>query len=343
MGNEYAKGDMAGAPKVSVLLLNYNGAKFIDACIASVLKQSYAAIQLIVIDNNSKDGSVDIVKSNYPEVKILENQENLGFSRAMNLGIDDTDGEFILTLNVDVTLEADFIAHAVAAARRDERVGSISGKVYRMKKTTPPTLDSTGHVIFKNRLFTDRGEGRPDIGQFDQEEEIFGACAGIGFYRRAMLADTEINGEYFDADFFIFLEDTDLSWRAQLRAWKCLYLPTAVAYHYRGGVAKRKTKLVETHNYKNRYFMLLKNDSYLSILKYLPHFLITDTLKGAALLWRCPSALLGWGAIFKKTPAMWRKRRIIQKRRLVGRKEFEKKWFQPFNYRSWISRHIIGP
>jgi len=297
----------------------------------------------MVIDNNSQDGSVDIVKNNYPDVAVLENKENLGFSKAMNLGIDNSDGEFILTLNVDVTLEADFIAQAVGAAGRDERIGSISGKVYRMKETIPPTLDSTGHIIFKNRLFCDRGEGLPDSGQFNKEEEVFGTCAGIGFYRRAMLVDIAVNGEYFDPDFFIFLEDTDLSWRAQLRDWKCLYLPSAVAHHYRGGIAKRKTKLVELHNYKNRYLMLMKNDSCLSILKYLPHFLITDTLKGAALLWRCPSALLGWLTIFKKTPAMWRKRRIIQKRRLVGRREFEKKWFQPFNYRSWFRKHITGP
>lgn len=329
-------------PRVSILLLNYNGAKFIDACISSVLNQSYAAIELLVIDNDSQDDSLKIVKSNYPDVTILANSENLGFSKAMNLGIDGSDGEFILTLNVDVVLEPDFIAQAVAAAGRDERIGSISGKIYRMEKTVPPTLDSTGHVIFKNRLFNDRGESQLDRGQFNKEEEVFGTCAGVGFYRRAMLTDIEVNGEYFDTDFFIFLEDTDLSWRAQLRAWKCLYLPTAVAHHYRGGVAVRKSKLVETHNYKNRYFMLLKNDSGVSVIKYLPHFLITDTLKGAALLWRCPSALLGWGTVFKKIPIMWKKRRIIQRRRLVDRKEFEKKWLQPFNYRSWISRHING-
>lgn len=327
---------------VSVLILNYNGAKFIEACLNSVLAQDYPKMQVIVIDNNSQDDSLALAGSVAPRAEILANKENLGFAQAMNLGIDYSAGEFIITLNVDVTLEPDFVSELVAVAKRDGRIGSVSGKVYRMKNTKPLTIDTTGHVIFKNRLFTDRGDNLPDTGQFDREEEIFGTCAGASLYRRAMLADVAVNGEYFDAAFFMFLEDTDLNWRAQLRGWKSLYVPAAVAHHYRGGIAVRKTKLVELHNYKNRYFMLLKNDSFFSILKYLPHFIVTDTLKSGALLLRCPSALLGWGSVFKNLPNMIQKRRFIQKNRLIGQREFEKKWLKPFDYKSWISKHLMG-
>lgn len=327
---------------VSVLILNYNGKKFITACIESVLAQDYKDLEVIVIDNLSADDSLNLAKKFDSQIKIIANEENLGFAKAMNIGIDIARGDFILTLNVDVTLEPDFVSSLMKVIASDRRIGSLSGKIYRMEKTTPPIIDSTGHIIFINRLFTDRGDNTPDLGQFDSQEEIFGTCAGAGLYRRTMLEDIRLEGEYFDSDFFMFLEDTDLSWRAQLRGWKCVYVPKAVAYHYRGGIAVRKTKLVEMHNYKNRYFMLLKNDSFVSMIKNLPHFMVTDTLKSGALLFRCPPALTGWGQVFKKTPNMIKKRRLIQRRRLVGRKELEDKWFKPFDYKKWITRHLTG-
>ncbi len=329
-------------PLISIVILNFNGEKFITDCLDSVLAQDYSNTEVIVIDNFSSDRSPKMIAEYLPKIEIVNNPTNLGFAKAMKMGINKSKGEFVLTLNVDVTLEPDFLTNAFSSIVGDDRAGSVSGKIYRMDRTDPPTIDSTGHVIYKNRLFTDRGDGLPDTGQFNKREEIFGPCAGAALYRRSMLEDIEVGGEYFDSDFFMFLEDTDLSWRAQLRGWKSIYTPNAVAYHFRGGIALRKSKLVEMHNYKNRYFMLIKNDSFSSIIKSLPHFIVTDTLKGVALLFRYPPALAGWADVIKKFPAMLRKRKTIQRGRKISQKEFEESWLKPFNYREWIGKHLIG-
>lgn len=326
---------------VSVLVLNYNGCEFIRPCLDSVLAQECVVREVIVVDNASPDGSARIVAADFPQVRLVESKQNLGFAGGMNLGIKQSSSELILLLNNDVVLEPGFLSAMIEAIESDRRIGSVSGKIFKMARRQERILDTTGHIIFRNRLFTDRGDGEPDAGQYDEVEEVFGACAGAGLYRREMLEDTKIGEEYFDESFFMFLEDTDLNWRAQLRGWKCLYTPEAIAWHWRGGTALRRSKLVETHNFKNRYMMIIKNDSGLSLLRSVQHFLVTDIMKSAALLWRCPSALLGWFDVWWNLPALLRKRRIIQGGRTVGRKEFER-WFQPFDYKAWIGRHLRG-
>ncbi|HEB12745.1 MAG TPA: glycosyltransferase family 2 protein [Actinobacteria bacterium] len=326
---------------VSILILNYNGAKFIGPCLESVFTQDYPVYEVIVIDNGSTDDSVKLVREGFPKARIIETGQNLGFSGGMNLGIREAKNDLLLLLNTDVVLEKGFLTNMVAAITREPGIGSVSSKVYKLAEKEKKIFDTTGHVIFTNRLFTDRGDGELDTGQYDEVEEIFGTCAGTGLYKREMLDDLAINGEYFDESFFMFLEDTDLSWRAQLRGWKCLYTPHAIAWHHRGGSAVRKSKLVELNNYKNRYMMILKNDSIFSLIKNIPHFIVTDTFKSLALLVRCPPALLGWWDVWRNLPSLIRKRRIIQKSRKVSQKEIER-WMVPFGYRNWIARHLKG-
>jgi GT2 family glycosyltransferase len=326
---------------VSVLILNYNGERFVKACLESVAAQEFEIGEVLFIDNDSADDSVRIVEESFPEVRVVRTGANLGFAGGMNFGIKKSQGDLLVLLNTDVVLDKRFVGSMVEAVMSDPALGSVSGKVYRLAEPEREArvLDTTGHVIFRNRLFTDRGEGEVDVGQYDEEEEVFGVCAGVGLYRREMLDDIKLDGEYFDESFFLFLEDTDLNWRAQLRGWKCLYTPRAVAWHWRGGSAERRSKLVELHNYKNRYMMLIKNDSPYSVVKSLPHFLLTDSLKTMALVWRCPPALLGWWDVGRNLPALLRKRRRIQRGRTVAQNDFER-WFRPFAYKGWINRHL---
>ncbi len=325
---------------VSVIIVNWNGKRFVKDCLDSVLGQTYPALEVIVIDNGSTDGSQEIIGRNYPSVILIENEENKGFSKAINQGIAISKGLYVIPLNIDVVMTPTYISEMVKAASLDEKIGSVSGKLLRFNgEGRTKVIDSVGHTMFENRLVIDRGDGEIDEGQYDQREYIFGSCAAASLYKRGMLEDVKAGGEYFDEAFFAFLEDVDINWRAQLLGWKCIYTPSAVAYHYRGGIAVRRTKLVEIHNYKNRYLMILKNDSFTSILKNLHHFLITDTLKTGALIFRCPAALLGWIDILRELPRAFAKRRVIQKNRKVSQVEIEK-WFQKFDYKAWIRRHL---
>lgn len=325
--------------KVSLIVLNYNGLRFLASCLNSInnLKVLNFELEKIIVDNASTDGSVAEIKSKYKDFNLIINEKNLGFAGGINKGIKQASGSIIVTLNIDVVLDPNFLVAALEQFQ-DPQVGAVAGKVLRLNNKK--VIDSTGHVVYKNRLFIDRGDGEVDKGQYDQVEEIFGACAGIGVYRKAMLEDVKINEEYFDEDFFLFLEDTDLNWRAQLFGWKTIYTPKAVAYHWRGGVAARGSYVVEKNNYKNRYLMLIKNDSWFSLAKILPQLVLTDFLKTVGVFSRSPrSFVAGVKETILLAPKMWKKRSIIQAKKRVYPQEVEK-WFVPFPYRQWILKHL---
>lgn len=329
-------------PKVSAIVLNWNGAALIRSCLASLYAQDYPDLELILIDNASTDGSSAII-SESPASTVLQNDKNIGFSQAMNAGIRRSTGDFILTLNYDIILEPDFISTLIKTAQQDRMIGSVSGKLLRLTASGDKStiIDSTGHVLFRNRLAVNRGEEQEDEGQYSKTEEIFGACGAAALYRRAMFEDVRTGDEYFDEDFFAFWEDVDLDWRARLRGWKCVYTPEAVAYHERGGPKRRRSETVEYHNYKNRLLMMMKDDDPKSLFKAVIPLALTELLKFGALALRCPSALKSLGEVWRLRRRMLEKRRQIQSTRTVPTAEIEA-WMQPFNYISWIKRNLLS-
>ena len=336
---------------VSVILINFNGVEDLEACLGSLFLQDFDKIELFLIDNGSTDGSPDALREFARDPKnqrrfsgdsprLILNDENIGFSPALNQGIRASTGEVIVPLNPDVVLDSGFIS-AIVAPLEEPGVGSVTGKLLRF----PPggennAVDSVGHQIFRNRLAKDCGEGEPGATSYLEREVVFGTCGAAAAYSRRMLDDVAVDGEYFDEAFFAFWEDLDLDWRANLRGWRCIYEPTAIAYHRRGGTGYRKTLLVEYHNYKNRYLMIIKNDSARYLLRNLPGILVTEALKGGALLVRCPRAILSLAEVFRLLPSMLKKRREIQARRIVPASEIER-MLDPFSYGDWIKRHLF--
>jgi GT2 family glycosyltransferase len=338
---------------VSVIIINFNGLADLPACLKSVTAQDHPDLELVLVDNCSTDGSADLLRdfAGDPANRrrfaagsplLLSNDTNEGFSAALNRGIRESGGEMVMSLNTDVVLEPSFTSSLVGTIEGDDRAGSASGKLLRF----PPgdhgnVIDSAGHVVFRNRLAENMAEGERGTRAALQPAEVFGTCGAAAMYRRKMLDDVQVMGEYFDQQFFAFWEDLDMDWRSRLRGWKCLYNPGAIAYHRRGGAGYRKSLLVEYHNYKNRYLLMMKNDSPLFLVKNLPGILVTEMLKAGALLFRCPRALLALIEVAKLTPLMLSKRRIIQSNRVVPARDMEA-WLQPFPYRKWIRRHLLN-
>jgi GT2 family glycosyltransferase len=338
---------------VSVILINFNGLADLHACLESIASQDHRDIELILIDNCSTDGSTDLLGdfSRDPANQrrfalesplLLSNDSNAGFSAALNWGIQESSGELVMSLNTDVVLDESFISSLVATIESDIRAGSATGKLLRF----PPggdnnVIDSAGHVVFRNRLAENLAEGERGAESALEPEEVFGTCGAAALYRRKMLEDVRVLGEYFDEQFFAFWEDLDLDWRSRIRGWKCLYDPGAVAYHRRGGAGYRKSLLVEYHNYKNRYLLMIKNDTPSFLLKNLPGIMVTELLKAGALLVRCPRALLALVEVVRLAPLMRAKRSVIQSGRVIPASEMET-WFQPFPYRKWIRRHLLN-
>jgi GT2 family glycosyltransferase len=338
---------------VSIIVINFNGLVDLPACLESIRSQDYPRIELLLIDNRSDDGSAEYMRefAGRPEnrdlfvldsPKVIENESNEGFSAALNVGVGESAGEFVMPLNTDVVLEPSFVSEMVRALESDERAGSASGKLLRF----PPygrdnIIDSAGHLVFRNRLAENRGEGFPGGASFLEPAEVFGTCGAAALYRREMLEDIEVDGEYFDEQFFAFWEDLDVDWRARIRGWKCLYNPRALAYHRRGGAGYRKSLLVEYHNLKNRCLLVIKNDAPRYFLRNLPGIAFTELFKAGALLVRCPRALGAYIEVVRLLPVMLKKRRFIQGRRVVPAGELET-WFEPFHYKRWFRRHLLN-
>ena len=239
------------SPKVSIGLLTCNSEKYIKPCLDSLLAQDYENVEITILDNHSVDESRAIIKNGYPEVKLIESAENLGFGRGHNQIVNATDGEFYACLNADMIFEPNFISSLVKAISEKPIYGSAGGKLKRwdfegftqnsgevreMGKTN--FIDSVGIRMLKNHRFEDIGQGEVDYGQYDSTKDLFGISGAAVLYRRKALEDVAFTNdkgdrEYFDEAMFMYKEDIDLAYRLQWAGWKCHYTAQAVAYHDR--------------------------------------------------------------------------------------------------------------
>ncbi|MFH1800884.1 MAG: glycosyltransferase family 2 protein [Candidatus Omnitrophota bacterium] len=250
---------------ISIHIVNWNSGEMLRQCLNTVFEQDYRAIkEVLVVDNASTDNSLKTIEREFPKVKIVRNYTNLGFSKAHNQAIRLSTGELVLVLNFDILLNQEFVSRMVLAMCGDPKIGMASGKLLRLLKgQKTDLLDSTG-IIMARYFSSPRGSGEKDNGQYDglEDRAIFGPCGAAAVYRREMLEDIKYQQEYFDEDFVNYVEDVDLAWRAQLRGWRGIYVPDAIAYHERG--VTRKNNAAEQKNYfvwgyRNRYLAIYKN------------------------------------------------------------------------------------
>jgi GT2 family glycosyltransferase len=169
-------------------------------------------------------------------------------------------------LNPDALLAPTFIRALLDAGAMDPRAGSVCGRLASIgpgfQPLDPPRLDSTGLYFTPEMRHFDRGWHEPDNGHFQRPEYVFGACAAAALYRREMIDDVSIEGDFFDPDFFAYREDADVAWRAQLLGWRCIYTPAARAAHVRSvkpGSRRAVPAVVNMHSVKNRFLMRINN------------------------------------------------------------------------------------
>ncbi|MDD4899133.1 MAG: glycosyltransferase family 2 protein [Candidatus Omnitrophica bacterium] len=315
---------------VSITIVNWNSSGYIEKCLDSIKKQLYPAIELIVVDNSSTDSSLEYIAKNFPQVKIVKNKENLGFSKSHNLGIHLAKGEFILPLNFDVFLEPDFVGEMVKMMKNDSSIGIVSGKLYRQTNgNKTKILDSTG-ITMRHCFMHPRGQSEEDRGQYDNSEGalVFGACGAAPLYRKAMLEDIRSGREFFDEDFVNYVEDVDLSWRACLRNWKCVYNPSAVAYHERGATRKDNTPMKKDYlifGLRNRYCCIIKNLPARYLKKNFGKIFLKETSFLLMPIKEIPRGLR-FKSFLLTAPmlrAMLKKRALIQRNKLIKENELE--------------------
>jgi GT2 family glycosyltransferase len=238
------------APLASVIVPTFNGAHLLPECLESLARQSYASVEVIVADGASIDETQPLLARRYPSVRLLSLTRNLGFAGNVNAGLRAARGDVLCLLNNDARADADWVATCVEALAEAPAVGSVASKVLF---SDARTINSAGDLFCRDGAARQRGNGQVDGPDWDRAESVFGAMGGAAAYRREMLRDVGS----FDEQFFMYLEDVDLAFRAQLRGWTCVYEPHARVYHL--GSASGGGKLASYYNGRNLIRLLAKD------------------------------------------------------------------------------------
>ncbi|HEU0138892.1 MAG TPA: glycosyltransferase [Bryobacteraceae bacterium] len=320
-------------PLVTVTIVTFDSRKYIERCLDSIYEQDYRPIEVIVVDNASTDGTAELLMEYEDLVRVLYNYENTGFAAAQNQAIAAGHGEWVLTLNPDVRLFPGFIERLVEAASSGSGVGTVCGKLLRaapdLSVPRERRIDSTGIHFTPSQRHFDRGWNEPDDGRFNTPEYVFGATAAAALYRREMIEDVSLDGDFFDPDFFTYREDADIAWRAQLMGWRCLYVPSAMGCHVRRiSAANRRSAppVLRMHSVKNRFLMRIKNMTGDLYHRHWKSITMRDVLVTGGCLLAEPACLPAFWRLACLFPRALAKRREIMKRCTVT-DEYMAAWF----------------
>lgn len=249
--------------KVSVVTPNYNGLKFLNSYFETLLIQSRFIEEIIIIDNASTDGSVEFIEEfirspNYPiDIILIRNDENLGFAPAVNQGIKIAKSEYVYSVNNDVELEWNALEEIIKAMDESIALGenpfSVQSKMiqHHNRKLIDDAGDEYTILAWTKKI----GDGQP-VERYDEKREIFSSCAGAALYRKSVLEEIGL----FDEDFFAYVEDIDLSYRAQIYGYSNYFCPNSIVYHYGSATSgsrynEFKIKLAA----RNNVYLIYKN------------------------------------------------------------------------------------
>jgi GT2 family glycosyltransferase len=318
-------------PQIAVNIVTYNSASTISVCLDTLEAQTYREFAVTVLDNASTDDTIQKLTAR-TGLKFICSSTNLGYAVGHNCLIAQTDSDYVLTLNPDVVLDSCYLAEIVAALAADPHLGSAAGLLLRVDNLAqmPTQIDGAGLFMRPSRRQGLRLDGAPLTERPTQPQLIFGPDGAVACYRRAMLADIAVDGEVFDVDFFMHKEDVDLCWRAQLRGWTSVLIPSAVAHHIRGfrpGQRHRVNDNLRFYGVRNRYLLMLKNEQLPHLLRDVLPILWYDLRILIYLLLFERSSLRALDSAWRLRQKMLTKRKSIQHRRIRSWRDLEK-WFK---------------
>ncbi len=247
------------AIKLSVIIPNYNGKQYLEACVDSLFKQSVRSFEVIIVDDASTDDSAESLKEKYPEnaglplVRYLKHETNKGFAASVNDGIVAVDSEYVLLLNNDTVADPGFVEAMWREIRRSGDIFSVSAKMLNMHE--PSKMDDAGdYFCALGWAFSDARD--KDASKYNRRREVFSACGGAAIYRKDVLQ--KIGG--FDEAHFAYLEDVDLGYRAKLQGYRNIYSPKAAVLHAGSGSSgSRYNDFKLRLTVRNQVYLLYKN------------------------------------------------------------------------------------
>jgi GT2 family glycosyltransferase len=320
-------------PDVSVVVVNLNRRDLLERCLESLWKQTFTNFEAIVVDNGSKDGSLQFLRSiDEPRLRVVALPENKGFAGGCNAGIASVQGRYIATLNNDAEADPNWLRALVGGVESDPSIGMCASKI--LFHADRRRIDKAGHLIYLDGLNHGRGSGEPDKGQFERREEVLFPDAAAALYRREML---DVIGA-FDELFFAYGDDADLGLRGRLAGWNCLYIPTAIVYHVHSATAGEFSPMKAFLIERNRIWVAVKTfplyllllSPFFTALRFAYHaygslFLVGSSGQFAVRCSRSQLVLMivkAYWSGFKHLPQMWRSRRKIRQFARMTDREF---------------------
>lgn len=259
--------------RVSAVVVNYQQRDLLRSCLESLreaLRMIGGGQEIIVVDNGSSDGSGEMVRTEFPEARLIELPENAGFAGGVSVGIQHAKGDWILCVNNDATVAPDSIEQLLRAAESGgDEIGSVAAQMVFADR--PGVINSAGIVVDRLGVASDRLLGEPVGASEQMPVDVFGTSAGAGLYRRTMLEEVP-----FDKTFFAYLEDVDVAWRARMRGWRCLYVPTAVVRHHHSMTAVHGSSFKYYWTGRNRVRVLARNATLGQLVWFGPAMLAFD-------------------------------------------------------------------
>lgn len=260
---------------VSVVVLNWNGKKHLKICLDSLKEASYKPVEVIVVDNNSTDGSAEMVEKEYPFVVLIKNKKNVGYAGGNNIGIQKSNGEYIFILNNDTKLAKNFLEPLVLDMERDKNLACVQPKLVYAQ--SPHVLNAVGSFFTRTGFLYHYGYRKSaKLAKYNKKLFIYSAKGAAMLLRKSALDTVGL----FDEDFFIFFEETDLCHRFWLSGYNVLYQPASVVYHYEAVDTSAQMKDFRRNflSLRNRICSFLKNLETANLLKVLPFLFVIYVL-----------------------------------------------------------------
>jgi GT2 family glycosyltransferase len=347
---ERAAARPSGDPRFSILIPTHRDAHLLRRSLPTFLATEQGEVEVLILNNDPPQEVAAAIGGHASDerVRILEMGYEAGFARAINRGIRESSGEFVMFCNADLFPTEGYLAELLSFFGRCPRAGAAIGKVlrYELDADRPTDLiDTAGLVLNRQRRFMPRGEGERDVGQFDEEIEMFGIDGAAMVVRRRALESIRFENEYLDENFFAHKEDHDISWRLRLAGWDCWYVPSGLAYHARttrglgstGYLSSvrtfhrnelEKSNFVQVNAMKNQWLMLLKNEDLPNFLRDFPFILGREALVVAHRLVFAPRSLVAVPKTLRILPETLRKRRVAKRSQAM----------KPGSLRGWLGR-----
>ncbi len=305
---------------ISLIIITYNSEKFIGSCLDSAFSQSIDFNNIIIVDNNSQDNTKNII-NNYKNLNCIKLDYNSGYSKAANIGIGYRKSDLYVISNADVLLESNFVANTKYCFANNTEIDMLSPLMLRFDKKT---IDSAGQEYSLFLYPKEIGYNKKASDMKFEKRKIFSVCGAATVFSHHSLEKLKLDGKYYDEDFFMFWEDFDIGWRANLLGLNIMFYPKAIVYHYRSATLKKtflskialslgRDSNIKYHLVKNRYLTLIKNFYFKDFWYLIPLIIFKDILWVGMLTFSSPKIIIKLIKSSNFIIRAFRKRNLLKK------------------------------